>query len=234
MNDAAFSSDGSRVVTASRDNTARLWDAKSGVALATLSGHTGWVNSAEFSPDGNLIVTASDDHTARLWDARTGAPRATLLGHKLAVITAAFNRDGSVVVTASADHTARLWDAKAGYEAPELATLSGHTADVHSAVFSPDGSLVATASYDNTVRIWLLDQITFMEPSKRSDYVCRERLIGAQSFMDQEMQDPILRGRDDLRDPCGRVGPLSFKYYLNAIRNLWSSIRGGAAGPVHN
>ena len=65
-----FSPDGSRIVTASRDNTARLWDAKSGAALATLSGHTAWVRSAAFSPDGSRIVTASDDHTARLWDAR--------------------------------------------------------------------------------------------------------------------------------------------------------------------
>ena len=37
---AAFSPDGSRVVTASYDNTARLWDAMTGAALATLSGHT--------------------------------------------------------------------------------------------------------------------------------------------------------------------------------------------------
>jgi hypothetical protein len=56
--------------------------------------------------------------------------------------------------------------------------------------------------------------------------ITRERLIGAQSFTDEEMQDPILRGRDDLRNPCDRVGPLSFEYYVRAASNLWSSIRG--------
>jgi TPR repeat protein len=55
-------------VTASADNTARLWDTKTGAALAVLKGHTAWVRNAGFSPDGARIVTASSDSTARLWD----------------------------------------------------------------------------------------------------------------------------------------------------------------------
>ena len=89
LNSAAFSPDGSRVVTASDDNTARLWDATTGAALATLSGHTKPVKSAVFSPDGSRVVTASDDNTARLWDGKTGAALATLSGHAGAVNSAA-------------------------------------------------------------------------------------------------------------------------------------------------
>jgi hypothetical protein len=64
---AAFSPDGGRILTASDDKTARLWD-RDGKPLATLQGHTNRVNSALFSPDGDRILTASDDNTARLWD----------------------------------------------------------------------------------------------------------------------------------------------------------------------
>ena len=78
---AAFSPDGQRVVTASRDGTARVWDARTGHALATLQGHTDIVWSAVFSPDGQRVVTASADETARVWDARTGQAVATLQGH---------------------------------------------------------------------------------------------------------------------------------------------------------
>ena len=61
------SPDGTRIVTASSDKTARLWDAETGRMLQVLEGHGGWVLSAEFSPDGTRIVTASHDRTARLW-----------------------------------------------------------------------------------------------------------------------------------------------------------------------
>ena len=66
---AAFSPDGSRIVTASWDQTARIWDAASGKEIAVLRDRN-LMSSAVFSPDGSHIVTASDDETARLWDAR--------------------------------------------------------------------------------------------------------------------------------------------------------------------
>ncbi len=187
------------------------------------AGHTDTVTSAAFSPDGTRVVTASSDGTARVWDAKTGATLATLSGHTGAVHSAAFSPDGTRVVTASWDKTARVWDATTG---AALATLSGHTGGVNSAAFSPDGTRVVTASRDKTARIWQLDPLVLMSPDQRQDYVCRERLIGAQSFTDDEMQDPILRGREDLRNPCERVGPLSLAYYWRAAVDLVTTIRG--------
>ena len=148
---AAFSPDGSRVVTASWDGTARVWDAKTGGVLITLAGHRSWADSAVFSPDGGRILTASWDKTARVWDAKTGAVLATFSGHADHVNGAAFSPDGSRVITAGNDNTARIWDAKTG---AALVTLSGHAAGVNAAIFSPDGSRTVTASFDDTARIW--------------------------------------------------------------------------------
>src|SRR6516165_240161 len=151
VSSAAFSPDGSRVVTASWDGTARLWDIKTGAALATLAGHRGWVWKAAFSPDGRRIVTASADKTARVWDAATGALLATLSGHRGWVNSAAFSPDGSRIVTASEDDTARVWDAAAG---TALLTLSGHSDAINGAAFSPDGTRIVTTSFDTTARVW--------------------------------------------------------------------------------
>ena len=69
---AVFSPDGKRVVTASHDKTARIWDALTGNLVANLNGHTDFVYAAAFSPDDSRIVTASFDHLAKVWDANSG------------------------------------------------------------------------------------------------------------------------------------------------------------------
>jgi WD40 repeat protein len=106
---AEFSPDGGRVVIASPDGTARVWDAADGRPLAELRGHAGPVYTAAFSPDGGRVVTASADRTARVWGAADGMWVAELRGHTNYVYTAAFGPDGGRVVTTSLDMTARVW-----------------------------------------------------------------------------------------------------------------------------
>jgi WD40 repeat protein len=148
---AKFSRDGTRIVTASFDHTARVWDAGSGQLLLTLTGHSGEVWDAVFSPDGKFVVTASSDKSAIVWDAATGEKSAILKGHSGVVETAAFSPDGTRVVTASDDATARVWDAETGQM---IETLTGHTDKVNRAAFSPDGKRIVTASQDKSARVW--------------------------------------------------------------------------------
>jgi dipeptidyl aminopeptidase/acylaminoacyl peptidase len=77
--------DGRRIVTASSDKTARIWDAEGGREIARLLGHEDMVVSAAWSPDGQRIVTASEN-SARVWDVSR---------------TEAITREHAVVLTAA-------------------------------------------------------------------------------------------------------------------------------------
>lgn len=148
---AAFSRDGKRIVTASSDQSARVWDAENGSLIANLKGHDREVWSAAFSPDGRRVMTVSFDNTARLWSVVTGDEIAVLRGHAGEVAAVAFNNAGTRVATASYDNTARVWDAENG---DELAILAGHTARIRAVAFNPVNQDVLTASDDGTARIW--------------------------------------------------------------------------------
>ena len=150
LGDAAYSPDGTRIITTSKDGTARIWDADTGQELRTLTSHTGQVRSAAFSPDGKYIVIAGCDYaddaetcrgrSTRIWNAER-ARLHDLAGHTAEVLSAAYSPDGMHIVTASADGTARIWDPNTGQEER---TLPGHTNWVWSAAYSPDGKMIAT------------------------------------------------------------------------------------------
>jgi WD40 repeat protein len=98
------------VVTASKDKTARVWNASTGLPVTPPLEHNGPVAGAAFSPDGALVITASFDNTARVWDAATGKPVSLPLVHSSPITAAVFSPDGTRVVTASFDKTARVWN----------------------------------------------------------------------------------------------------------------------------
>ena len=143
-----FSPDGGRILTASADNTAKLWDTASGKLIASLA-HQDGVSRAAFSPDGARILTASRDRTAKLWDGATGKLIASFV-HQDRVNNAVFSPDGAQILTASWDKTAKLWDAASA----RLIASFVHQDRVNNAVFSPDGARILTASADKTAKLW--------------------------------------------------------------------------------
>src|SRR5262245_28292315 len=92
---AVFSPDGRRILTASADKTARVWDATTGAPIGEPMRHEDEVVDAAFSPDGGRIATASKDRTARLWDAATLKPIGESMQHEHPVDHVAFNSIGT-------------------------------------------------------------------------------------------------------------------------------------------
>jgi WD40 repeat protein/serine/threonine protein kinase len=149
---AEFSPDGSRVVTASQDGTARVWNTVSGEPVTPPLRHKGAVNYARISPDGQYVITVGAEPYAQVWNAATGEPVTPPLSHDGQGATqASFSPDSQRVVIAAGDGSTTVWDVATGTVAMELV---GHTAGVRHAAFSPNGARIVTASRDNTARLW--------------------------------------------------------------------------------
>jgi len=147
-----FSSDGARIVTASRDKTVRVFDVADGRELAVCTAHTGSVAEARFLRDGAWILTRSaqpvrgsttreSDDTKRIFDARTGAELRMFAGSPAMAPAIDATADGRWIVAACEDGSVQLWDLSSESAAP------AHTFVVegrcHSARFSPDGASLA-------------------------------------------------------------------------------------------
>ncbi len=170
----AFSRDGRRLLTASMDNRAMLWDVESGQPSKEFIGHDWWVWDAEFSPDETQIVTASQDGTVRVWNVATGAQLESasgepmpFAGHRGAVYTARFSPDGAHVASAGYDQRVLLWKPaelqpfdfaamlRGETPAPQQAiAMEGHGAPVRHVEFSADGAWLLSASHDNSIKVW--------------------------------------------------------------------------------
>ena len=143
-----FSRDGHRLLSASADGTARVWNADTGTLERVLRGHTSEILSAVFSDDSRTVATAGGDGTVRIWDLSDGSAR-ILHGYVGAVNSIAFAPGGRELVSAGADGAVRIWPA-AGHD-PAVA-LQTHSGGVWSATFTPDGRSVISAGADGFLR----------------------------------------------------------------------------------
>jgi WD40 repeat protein len=136
-----YNPDGTHLVTASEDGSARIWDAASGALNHDLK-HGAWVRQARYSPNGKHLITCATDGIIRTWDAESGSELNRYNGHASPVIGVAFNRSGSHLASVSEDSRVRLW--KCETDGP-LWTTPRQPTSLNDACFSPDGSRIAIA-----------------------------------------------------------------------------------------
>jgi hypothetical protein len=150
VNYVEFNSDGTQILTASDDCTARTWDTH-GNPIRTFTGHKAGVKTAVFNANGSRILTAGFDGLAIIWDTKTGHQiRSVKTGDQLNC--AEFSPDGKTFVTAGLDGKARLWSSSTG-DHPFL-LFREHHGRINSAQFDHRGDRVVTTSDDGTAKVW--------------------------------------------------------------------------------
>jgi WD40 repeat protein len=138
----SISSDGSRIVSGSRDRTMRVWDGRTFDEVGVCE-HEDEVNSVAFSPDGSLIASGTDGCTVWIWNAGSLEKVICLAGHKDIVTSVAFLPDGTRIASASTDCTVRMWDARTYDPLPGIQC----SRSVGAIAISPDSTRLALGEY---------------------------------------------------------------------------------------
>jgi WD40 repeat protein len=103
VTDALFCPDGERIVTASKDKTAKVWSVRAANQEVQLRVPDYALHSGIFSPDGKLILTRDATapegwRGARLWDSQTAQPLHRFQLPGVSVRSADFTPDGGTVI----------------------------------------------------------------------------------------------------------------------------------------
>jgi serine/threonine protein kinase/WD40 repeat protein len=148
----AWSPDGTRVASASGDNTVQIWSATTGENRLIYRGHSNVVRAVVWSADGTQVISASDD--VQVWDAFSGNKIFTYSGHNNGVYTLARSPDGKRIASGGGDGTVQVWDATQGNH---YVTYSGNGnfngGTVYAVAWAPNGNSIASTD-GNQVDVW--------------------------------------------------------------------------------
>jgi WD40 repeat protein len=170
---AVFNPEGTRLITTSRDGSARIWVTKTGLGYKPLAGLERFIRDIVYSPDG-VHVMARTGTTMRVWEAKTGKPVTTIKVHDTeqdlasdavydrdsiqlqyaredVITSATFNQDSTHILTTSSDGSTYLWDIRTG---SKVATFKEDNVGIWKGVFLKDDTRIVTGSVDSNVRIW--------------------------------------------------------------------------------
>ena len=152
-----------RLVTSSKDGTAKIWNGRTKRCEATLAGHSDSVESVKWGGEG-LIYTASRDRTIKVWNAedgggngsRAGVLVRTLVGHGHRVNTLAVSCD-YVCRTGPFDHYGKVDGvATKDRESNEWREAAHRASKEKYAKFKGSEELerLVSGSDDNTLLVW--------------------------------------------------------------------------------
>ncbi|NEQ30424.1 MAG: hypothetical protein F6K04_05405 [Leptolyngbya sp. SIO4C5] len=155
-NAIAFTPDARLVAAGLSDGTVKLWNAQTGAALRTLSGHQYAVHAIAISPDGRTLASASSDQTIRLWNLQTGQ-----LLHSLSLEPSQaipqrlqFSPDSRRLVSVTWANKVQLWNPATGQLIRTFMDAGSPVAQPMPVAFSPNGLILATSDVDNSVKLW--------------------------------------------------------------------------------
>uniref|UniRef100_A0A8C4X6R1 Apoptotic protease-activating factor 1 n=1 Tax=Erpetoichthys calabaricus TaxID=27687 RepID=A0A8C4X6R1_ERPCA len=107
---SAWSSDGTRIMTAVR-NQIFVFDVETSYLLSNIkTSHHSTIQFCDFCPSSQLVALALSHFTVELWDINSNKKVADCPGHLSWVHCVRFSQDGSMLLSSSDDQTVRVWE----------------------------------------------------------------------------------------------------------------------------
>jgi WD40 repeat protein len=157
----AYSPDSTKLASASRDGTVKIWDLGNGRELMAFHGHGNEdVRAVAFSPDGRTIASAGGN-LIKVWDPVTGNVKQTLTGHTSYINSLAFRPDGQRIASGGDDRSVRIWDLATG---KEQLNLGAQNAMIHAVAYSRDGKLLASVNGEGRLNVYAPDNSDRRQP----------------------------------------------------------------------
>ncbi len=154
INDFILSRDQQYILSASKDNTIKLWDLAGGRCVRTIkSKKLKGISSLCLSDNSRFALSASADNSIRLWDIENGKCIYIIKQLEYDVSSLHMSSDARYALTNYGD-TLKMWDLSTGQI---LLSLEGHRGRVNSVLLSCDGRLALSGSDDGTIKHWLVD-----------------------------------------------------------------------------
>jgi len=148
----AISRDGSKIASASRDQSVKIWDVFSRGLLWSLEGHKSGVTTVAISRDGRIAGSGDWDGRIILWDLVTGKPLRILRRHERGIAALTFSPDDTTLLSGSFDGTVRLWRVLDGKHR-QINEGENHQ-PVRALAFAPDGRTFLSGWGYDKVRVW--------------------------------------------------------------------------------
>jgi WD40 repeat protein len=165
VNSVCWSPDGTRLASASDDQTVKVWDAASGQEVRTLRGHTSEVSSVCWSPDGTRLASAGGrlnvnpgQGEVKVWDAVKEQEARSLIRDAGLVHSVCWSPDDTRLAGAFHDRTLKVWEAATGVEVLNRKRRTDSDSEC-GVCWSPDGQRLASGGWygtrgDGEVEVW--------------------------------------------------------------------------------
>ncbi len=146
-----LSLDGKLAVSASRDQSLRIWSLPSGNCVRVIKGHQDWIRGISMTADARYLLSGSWDTSVRIWSTGSGKCVRVLDDKVRSISKVMFHPQAKTALIGTATGALLCWDVVANRN---LGSWTAHQGEIRSIAYTRDGHYFVTAGEDATVKIW--------------------------------------------------------------------------------